>query len=75
MAHKFSPRPRRIAHVACTIWHISEYTAVGANLGIIADMNAVYATFFKENPPARTTVQVAALPKGASIEIEAVVRK
>ncbi len=35
-------------------------------------MNAVYAEFFKANPPARTTVQVAALPKGAGVEIEAI---
>jgi len=35
-------------------------------------MNAVYADFFKDNPPARTTVQAAALPKGAAIEIEAI---
>jgi 2-iminobutanoate/2-iminopropanoate deaminase len=35
-------------------------------------MNTIYAEFFKENPPARSTVQVTALPKGAAIEIEAV---
>lgn len=35
-------------------------------------MNAVYAEFFTENPPARSTVQAAALPKGGSVEIEAV---
>ena len=35
-------------------------------------MNAVYAEFFPENPPARSTVQVAALPKGGAIEIEVV---
>jgi 2-iminobutanoate/2-iminopropanoate deaminase len=35
-------------------------------------MNAIYAEYFPENPPARSTVQVAALPKGGSIEIEAV---
>ena len=35
-------------------------------------MNAVYAGFFKENPPARSTVAVAALPKGAAVEIEAI---
>jgi 2-iminobutanoate/2-iminopropanoate deaminase len=35
-------------------------------------MNAVYAEFFKENPPARSTVQVAALPKNAAVEIEAI---
>lgn len=35
-------------------------------------MNAVYSEFFPENPPARSTVQVAALPKGARVEIECV---
>jgi 2-iminobutanoate/2-iminopropanoate deaminase len=35
-------------------------------------MNAVYAEFFPENPPARSTVQVAALPKSGTVEIEAV---
>jgi 2-iminobutanoate/2-iminopropanoate deaminase len=35
-------------------------------------MNVVYAEFFKENPPARTTVQVAALPKDAAVEIETI---
>lgn len=33
-------------------------------------MNAVYASFFSSAPPARSTVQVAALPKGAMVEIE-----
>lgn len=33
-------------------------------------MNAIYAQFFPENPPARTTVAVAALPLGARVEIE-----
>ena len=37
-----------------------------------AKMNAVYAEFFPENPPARSTVQVAALPKGAQVEIECI---
>lgn len=35
-------------------------------------VNAVYAEFFKENPPARETVQVAALPRGAKVEISCV---
>jgi 2-iminobutanoate/2-iminopropanoate deaminase len=35
-------------------------------------MNEVYAEFFKHDPPARSTVQVAALPKGAAVEIEAI---
>ena len=35
-------------------------------------MNSVYAEYFTDTPPARAAVQVAALPKGADIEIEAV---
>jgi 2-iminobutanoate/2-iminopropanoate deaminase len=35
-------------------------------------MNAIYAEFFARNFPARSTVQVAALPKGAAVEIEVV---
>lgn len=35
-------------------------------------MNAIYAEFFPENPPARSAVEAAALPKGVAVEIEAV---
>ena len=35
-------------------------------------MNSVYSEFFPENPPARSTVQVAALPRAALIEIECI---
>lgn len=35
-------------------------------------MNAVYAEFFQDTPPARTTVAVAGLPKNALVEIEAI---
>ena len=45
------------------------------DLAEFAAMNAVYATFFPDPPPARTTVQVAALPKGFRVEIEAIARK
>jgi 2-iminobutanoate/2-iminopropanoate deaminase len=37
-----------------------------------ASMNEVYSRYFGDNPPARTTVAVAALPLGALVEIEAV---
>ena len=37
-----------------------------------ANMNSIYAEFFPENPPARSTVQVAGLPKNALVEIECV---
>ena len=42
------------------------------DMGEFAAMNAVYAQFFTENPPARSAVQVAALPLGARVEIEAI---
>jgi len=37
-----------------------------------AQVNEVYASFFKESPPARICYQVSALPKGAAVEIDAV---
>lgn len=42
------------------------------DLGEIPEMNAIYGEFFKEEPPARSMIQAAALPMAASIEIEAV---
>jgi 2-iminobutanoate/2-iminopropanoate deaminase len=42
------------------------------DLADFAAVNAVYAGFFPADPPARATVQVAALPRGAAVEIEAV---
>ena len=42
------------------------------DMGDFARMNSVYAQYFTENFPARSAVQVAALPKGGAVEIEAV---
>jgi 2-iminobutanoate/2-iminopropanoate deaminase len=47
-------------------------TVFMTDLAEFSKMNAVYAEFFPENPPARSTVQVAALPKDGRVEIEAV---
>jgi len=46
-----------------------------ADMADFAEMNRVYSEFFSEKPPARSTIQVAALPKSASVEIEAVALK
>jgi 2-iminobutanoate/2-iminopropanoate deaminase len=43
-----------------------------ADLGDFAAMNSVYARHVAESPPARSTVEVAALPSGAKVEIEAI---
>ncbi|HEY4690175.1 MAG TPA: RidA family protein [Anaerolineae bacterium] len=51
---------------------VAKTTVFMVDLGQFAAMNAVYAEFFPANPPARSTVQVAALPLGALVEIEAV---
>jgi 2-iminobutanoate/2-iminopropanoate deaminase len=45
-----------------------------ADIADFAAVNAVYARFMPEPPPARSTVQVAALPKGGLVEIEATAR-
>ena len=42
------------------------------DLGDFAKVNAVYARYFEVAPPARATVQVAALPRGAAVEIDAI---
>jgi 2-iminobutanoate/2-iminopropanoate deaminase len=42
------------------------------DMGLFAKVNEVYARHFKEPFPARSTVQVAALPKGVSVEVEIV---
>jgi 2-iminobutanoate/2-iminopropanoate deaminase len=44
------------------------------DLADFTPMNSVYAEFFPHRPPARTTVQVAALPKGAAVEIDCIAR-
>jgi len=52
--------------------HIVKTTVFMTNLGDFQTMNEIYATYFTETPPARSTVQVSALPKGAQVEIEAI---
>ncbi len=47
-------------------------TVFMTDLGRFSEMNEVYAAFFSEPFPARSTVQVAALPRGAQVEIEIV---
>jgi 2-iminobutanoate/2-iminopropanoate deaminase len=48
-------------------------TVYMTDLAAFAEVNEVYASFFSEQPPARVTVGVAQLPRGAYVEIDAVV--
>jgi 2-iminobutanoate/2-iminopropanoate deaminase len=43
------------------------------DMGAFAEVNEAYGTFFEADPPARVAVGVAALPKGAQVEIDAIV--
>ena len=52
--------------------HVVKTTVFLADMADFAAMNTIYAQFFPENPPARSTVAVAALPKGGLVEIEVV---
>lgn len=51
---------------------IVKMTVFMTDLGQFAQMNAVYAEFFPGDPPARSAIEVSALPLGADIEMEAV---
>ena|SRR6516225_11012681 len=55
--------------------HVVKTVVFLTDLADFDEMNSVYAKFFPDQPPARSTIQVAALPKGANIEIEAVAVK
>ena len=53
---------------------VCKATVFVTNLADFATINQVYASYFPAAPPARSTVQVAALPLGASVEIEVIAR-
>ncbi len=52
--------------------HVLKTTVFLKNMDDFAAMNEVYAAFFKENPPARSAVEVARLPKDVLVEIECI---
>jgi len=52
--------------------HVVKTTVFLVDLSDFPRMNEVYARAFARHPPARATVQVAALPRGARVEIEAI---
>jgi 2-iminobutanoate/2-iminopropanoate deaminase len=55
-----------------TFDHVVKTTIFLTNLGDFQTVNEIYGSYFKQDPPARSTVQVSALPKGASVEIEVI---
>ena len=59
----------------CTWADVVKTTIFLADMSDFATVNAVYAGFMPDPPPARSTVEVAALPKGGLVEIEAIARQ
>ena len=55
-----------------TLAHVVKTTVFLSDFGDFQKMNEVYSTYFKDNPPARSTVGVSTLPKNAKVEIEAI---
>ena len=55
-----------------TFDHVVKTTIFLTNLGDFQTVNEIYGSYFKQDPPARSTVEVSALPKGANVEIEVV---
>ena len=57
---------------AMTFDSIVKTTIFLTNLDDFQKVNETYGSYFKQDPPARSTVQVSALPKGANVEIEVI---
>ena len=56
----------------CTLADVVKTTCFLADINDFKRFNEVYAPFWPDPPPARSTFQVAALPRGAQVEIEAI---
>src|ERR1051325_4355759 len=63
-------KPRNLS--ASSFEHVVKTTIFLIDLGDFQRVNEIYGSYFKQAPPARSTVQVAALPKGARVEIEVI---
>ena len=64
-----------LAEAGLTMENVIKTTVFLKNMNDFAAMNEVYATFFTGNPPARSAVEVARLPKDVLVEIEAIAFK
>ncbi|MCL4103543.1 UNVERIFIED_CONTAM: hypothetical protein GTU68_059622 [Idotea baltica] len=62
-----------LATVDATLEDVAKCTIFLTDLGDFAAVNALYAEAFGDHKPARSTIQVAALPLGANVEIECIV--
>ncbi len=61
-----------LAEAGIGLHHVVKTTIFLSSMEHFAAVNEVYRKFFKDEPPARSTVAVAGLPRGADVEIEAI---
>lgn len=61
-----------LASVNLSTENVVKTTIFLKNMDDFATVNSIYASYFPANPPARSTVQIARLPKDVLIEIEAI---
>ncbi len=61
-----------LASQGLTFRNVVKATVFATDMGNFSAVNEVYGRFFEEEPPARSFVEVSALPKGALVEIEVV---
>ena len=63
-----------LSDAGCSLNDVVKTSVFLSDIADFPKMNAVYAEFFPKNPPARSTVQVAALPKYGLVEIEIIAK-
>ena len=64
-----------LAEAGMDFSHVLKTTVFLTDLGNFGALNAIYAEAFPENPPARSCVEVSALPKGGLVEMELIAKK
>lgn len=83
VSDEFGPQARQVfanlravlASAGCTFAHVVKATVYVTDLGDFPTLNRLYGEAMGDHRPARSTVQVAALPKGAKVEIDLVARR
>jgi 2-iminobutanoate/2-iminopropanoate deaminase len=63
---------KNVSSAGSSLGDVVKTTVFLRDMADFAKMNAIYGEFFNQNPPARSTIAVAGLPKGGAVEIEVV---
>ena len=64
-----------LAEAGLGLDNVIKTTVFMTDLGKFATFNGIYAEYFPSNPPARSCVEVSALPKGAMVECEVIAKR